>query len=338
MSELDFQIYCETIKTAFPNPQKTSVTLALFGFLEFCPDIKNKKNETFIIDNKMASNWWNRTEPIPKTIRTNLQRADVITIIEKYFADTVYPMLREEKLDEVLSKLTKLIGKQRINADARAEILKLLDQNNLSEFLAQTFILAVKQSTKGKKANSKTSTTKKADAVASAQNLENNITELTTLLSKIPALQRITPPKQPAPSEAPYIFELLSAYGDAEGLPSFSENELSKCEKYQNHFNRQRESYYAAESVRRGAQDLQIANKENLFNSLKDETFDGIIDVHEQDYINGFERLKKVMIHATTLPITKSILGKIPQWVGSNEKKGLCHMLANEGRLRWVRK
>ena len=336
MSLLDYSVYAQIIEPAFTNSEKTFITRTLFGFLDSCQNIKNKKGEPFDISNQIASGWWNKTSPIPLTIRKEMQNESVIKIIENHFNTTVFPELYEDKLDDVLSQFLSIIGKQNINTDLHTKLLNFYNNNELSEFLAHTFILAVQQS-KHKRKNAK-SATKNADALASAQNLENNINELISILSRIPELKRIMPPKNPSPSEATYISQLYAAYGDAEGLPSFSEKDLASSEKYKNNLNRQRESYYAAESVRRGSQDLQIVNKENLFNSLKDETYDGIIDVHEQPFENGFERLNKVLIHATTLPITKSILGRIPQWIGSNEKKGICHMLVNDGRLKWVNK
>jgi hypothetical protein len=72
------------------------------------------------------------------------------------------------------------------------------------------------------------------------------------------------------------------------------------------------------------------------FALLKDETYDGIFDVHSMDYRSGFERLLRVMAHVSSVQINKCPLSKLPEWIGNSEKKGVCHILVNDGVIRWV--
>ena len=336
MTKLNYPVFVNTIKPAFTDPSMTNITRLLFGFLDDCPEIVTRNKQPYIIDNMLASNWCNQKVPIPKAIRKAVQQPDIRDKIVNHFEDSVYYEMAESTLDGIFSDLIYLVSSQKVSVDTRKTILDSYQANNLSAFLAYTFILAVFQSDKAATPIKAAQKTKKADALTSAQNLNENLTELSSILAKIPKPTEIKPPEQPESSEAIYLKELLAAYGDAENIPNFSSKDLEPYEKYKDNFARQRVSYYAAESVRRSVQDLPLPSEENPFATLMEETFDGIIDVHDRDYKNGYERLSSVLIHATTLPITKSLLGKMPHWIGSKEKKGICHMLVNERRIKWV--
>lgn len=338
MTKLNYPVFVDTIKPAFTDSSMTNITRLLFGFLDDCPEIVTRNKQPYMIDNLLASNWCNQKAPIPKAIRKAVQKPDIREKIVNHFEDSVFYEMTESTLDGIFTKLISLVSSQKISEDTRKTILDSYHANDISAFLAHIFILSVVQSDKAATPNKAELKTKKADALTSAQNLSENLTELSAILAKIPKPVRILPPKQPDPSESVYLNELLAAYGDAESKPDFSLQDLKSYERYKINYDRQRVCYFAAESVRRSAQDIPLLSEENHFEVLKEETFDGIIDVHERDYKNGFDRLSTVLIHATTLPITKSLIGKMPNWIGSNEKKGICHMLANEGLIKWVQK
>ena len=133
----------------------------------------------------------------------------------------------------------------------------------------------------------------------------------------------------------PYVEALLEAYADAEGLSELSKDELGSYHKYKKNFQRQRKDYYAAESVRRGTCEAFGNADPDQFETLKNETYDGIVDIHEQDYDNGFDRLGAVMTQAAITPISKCTLRET-DWIGNSEKKGVCHFLVNDGRIKWV--
>jgi hypothetical protein len=46
--------------------------------------------------------------------------------------------------------------------------------------------------------------------------------------------------------------------------------------------------------------------------------------------------LIEVLKQAVVAPVGKSLLSNIPNWIGNSEKKGVCHMLVNDGKIRWV--
>lgn len=175
---------------------------------------------------------------------------------------------------------------------------------------------------------------KKVDAEL-AEELSTDLKKLRSLLAKLPHPEALTPPDEINADELPYVTELLAAYADAEGLDELSKDELESYKKYKENFQRQRKDYYAAESVRRGTRETFGETDADQFNTLKNETHDGIIEVHEKDYPHGFARLNEVMSRAAIVPISKCVLRET-DWIGNSEKKGVCHFLVNDGRIKWV--
>jgi hypothetical protein len=100
-------------------------------------------------------------------------------------------------------------------------------------------------------------------------------------------------------------------------------------------FNRHRERYYSAESLRIFVR--ETLPDESSFNKLKREIYDGIIDVIEKDHSNGKNRLSNVMIQASQLSIQDNVL-IANSYVSVCDKQGLCHHLANEkSDVKWVK-
>ena len=165
-------------------------------------------------------------------------------------------------------------------------------------------------------------------------------TELTPDTSNIrfKPIKIITPPDEVVEYELSYIKKLMAAYGEAEGIVGFSKENLEQYDhKYGEHFKRQRKDFYAAESVRQGTRETYGETDPDQFEVLKEETYDGIIDVWEQDYVNGYIRLNMVLAQATQIRIDRCWLCRDTDWIGNSQKKGVCHILANDDSIkRWV--
>lgn len=146
MTLLNYSVFAQTIAPAFLNSEKTYITQQLFGFLASHPDIQNKNGESYYIDNQTASKWWNQRAPIPFTIRKAVQRPDVEQTIINDFDAGLWSVLSEDKLDKPLNQLVALIKEQQIDEDVKTELINLRKDKNLNDFLAKTFILAVRQS------------------------------------------------------------------------------------------------------------------------------------------------------------------------------------------------
>ncbi len=98
-----------------------------------------------------------------------------------------------------------------------------------------------------------------------------------------------------------------------------------------------RHLYYAAETVRRGIRDHCTEKETDQFEVLKNEVYDGVVETWEDSYKNGLARMSKVMQQASLLPLSGSRICRETTWVGSAQRKGVCHFLVGEGRLEgWV--
>lgn len=103
------------------------------------------------------------------------------------------------------------------------------------------------------------------------------------------------------------------------------------------HFQRQRKDYYRAETVRQASRDLFSAEEIDPFEDLKDETYSMIEEtIEEVESEPALKKVKKVVDAAGKAPVNRSLLVHIPRWIGAEEKKGTCHMLVNEERIKWV--
>ena len=134
--------------------------------------------------------------------------------------------------------------------------------------------------------------------------------------------------------EMPYISALLEAYSDELNVKIDTTKSLEAYSFYFKHLNRQRRDYYSAETIRRFVRDTLTDSQQ--FDVLKEEIYNGIIDTHEQDYDSGYKRLVEDLKQATVTNTSKSMLDSKLHCIGNSERKGVCHMLVNDNRLRWV--
>jgi len=151
---------------------------------------------------------------------------------------------------------------------------------------------------------------------------------------KLPA--KLIPPADIEPHEQGYVTELFVAYTDAEKKVSISRDTLSSYPRYQRNFEEQRKNYYNAESIRRSVREVFADEGGDQFGILKEDMYDGVSTTCDQNFDHGYARLIEVLKQAVVVPVSKSLLSNIPNWIGNSEKKGVCHMLVNDGKIRWV--
>lgn len=138
-------------------------------------------------------------------------------------------------------------------------------------------------------------------------------------------------------SNLPYVFELLKIYSEHSNTTINSINDLNAFPLYQNHLNEQTKYYFSALSMKRSVRDLFTDGVEH-FNILKDEIYDCVYDSYfDLSVQSGFDRLKNVLDAAIKANLNSSILLNIKGLVTVKEKKGICHLLVNEGRIKsWL--
>ncbi len=149
----------------------------------------------------------------------------------------------------------------------------------------------------------------------------------------LPARPNATnPPSDISVEESRYIQQVIDAYGDhhKESAPTLEwvKSQVSLT----NDFNRQRERFYHAESLRNFSRDTV---PEGTFEELQKDIFDGVVDTCESEFSSGFERMREVMTQSAQLPITSNPLLSV---IRPKDKQGICHQLANTDKLKWLTK
>lgn len=138
-------------------------------------------------------------------------------------------------------------------------------------------------------------------------------------------------PVQIGENETRYTRQLLEAYGDKHGA-LFDLKDLASQQRFKSHFDRSREAFFHAESLRVFAREKVVPG---TFESLQDQVFGAVTDIHERNFADGFDRVLAVVEAAQALNLTSHALG--PSTLPSDQR-GICHQLANDDRLTWVSK
>lgn len=145
----------------------------------------------------------------------------------------------------------------------------------------------------------------------------------------------LLPPDDIDDEEIPYVNELLLAYADASGNAPLTKDEVAKLKgKYKDNFVEQRINYYSAVRICRIIRE-SYANPEQEMNTWKSQTFDYISDTYRDDYPNGYKRLIAVLIKVVDSK-TQAAIDGCDQLIQPKERKGVCHLLANDGAIHWV--
>ncbi len=146
-------------------------------------------------------------------------------------------------------------------------------------------------------------------------------------------------PKVPAPTSAQYdisrtyIKELIKVYKSETGSDLKTIEDLKEYPKYFRHFERQVRHFYEAEYLKMYVRDY-ISEHEAVFDDFLNDVFDAIIEDLDSNTGSGFIRLSNALTVSTALPFNGHALRDC---IKPGDKKGGCHQLADEGRVRWVR-
>lgn len=147
------------------------------------------------------------------------------------------------------------------------------------------------------------------------------------------------PPRPPATgapaaiadSETRYVEQLMEVYREARPDDDLTPATLHARPRLATHFQRQREAFYSAESLRLHARD---AVPPGTFEALQDDVHSGVIEIAEAEQTTSMDRLTQVLQASAQIDLSSHALTTIAQ---TDDRKGICHQLANEDRLTWVR-
>jgi hypothetical protein len=139
------------------------------------------------------------------------------------------------------------------------------------------------------------------------------------------------PPDQIQPKESRYVQQLFEVYSEKLKLQLNDPAQLSKYPELEEHFNRSREVFYHAESLRNFPRD---SVDPGAFEEIRKEIYHGVVDTCQMDYPDGFTRVRSTIRQAGTIaPNCNALCIRVQ----TQDKHGLCHHLANENLLVWVK-
>jgi hypothetical protein len=130
-----------------------------------------------------------------------------------------------------------------------------------------------------------------------------------------------------------YVEQLFEAYSDHLKTNVQTISELNTHTELFDHFNRQRECFYWAEALNEFSRD-SLPTGNTCFADLKEEIFHGVIDISNKEHSSGYENVKKTTATAVALNIQSNALLSVSK---TQDKIGICHHLANENKLKWVK-
>ena len=135
----------------------------------------------------------------------------------------------------------------------------------------------------------------------------------------------------------PYCHALFEAYS-AKGKQKITAENIEDSE-YKSYFEREKEWFNEAAWYERSLRDT-VVDFDNQYDLLKQDVYEGIEPVyHDEDFgTDGMKRLKKVHQQVVVLQLDRSNLKNIDNILGNDTKKGLCHVLVNDGKIKsWVK-
>jgi C-terminal domain 6 of the ABC-three component (ABC-3C) systems len=138
-----------------------------------------------------------------------------------------------------------------------------------------------------------------------------------------------TPPQEPEIHESRYIEQLFEAYTDHKNNKVENLETLEQWSDLADHYHRQREYFYYAESLRNFARDTVPPG---TFDELQAEVHAGVVDIEAGPHLCALTRLNSVTQAAAQLPLTANGLISVTK---IQDKKGICHQLANDDKLTW---
>lgn len=288
----------------------------LFDFVSIPAEALNRKGDPFHIDSSNASKIKNGKIDIPQKIREARENLKVLLTIESSFAENVLPNLNPSKIEKLQARILSLVHYSACSGDMERKLSDLAQSESLAKFLAEAFLESL------------------AWVNSAPQDVSKRKTEPSR---KDKPLPRPPVPSDIAPQEMPYVDALMRVYREIEGTCSIGPSNIDSYPNHQKHFKRQRTDYYAAEALRRGLRDAYDESDDDQFRALEDEVYDGVIDTYECEYGSGMDRLRHTLKQSVQISADKCFATRDTSWIGNSEKKGMCHILVNDERIRgWL--
>lgn len=317
MREFVFAYYVLELKNALKKRTANETVIGhLYGLVAIPANLDGKGGRTIDCPKTTGNDIVHRRANAHRDIQAHSRDPEVVDGIGDRFKTTFSKLIHPSKLPTYLDSLREGVAESSLHAEIKAELLALCENEEPWDFLGRSFLEVVLIN----------------NISAEPENLRSDSKSLNNInvSSRFPARPHVEAPNEPSHEEGYFIDALMEAYGQAEGIEEFDLDRLDDFPKRKGDFNRNRECFYAAEEVRRGARDIYSDEENDQFEVLKEEIRDGVDILYYSDYGSGVERMSHVLEAATRLPIEKSCLGRDTNWVGGKEKKGTCHFIVND--------
>lgn len=285
--------------------------------------LMNQNGEFISVKKGTASKIFSRATGgnVNRAIRQHSNDQAVLSSIEQYFKNEVVKRLLAGSEENLIHRLDiRIQADETIALQVRSDLHQLAKIETLALFLARAYIQSLQPNNVQKGQSSITAATEKEEA------------KHHPLASEIPTDKAL-------PKERRYTKALMDVYAENAQVKTITEDDLNGAyTQYRPHFIRQRSDYFAAEAIRRGTRDFYGDDDEEYFTILENEIYAGIIDTWENPaYNDGFSRLRATLAAAMQAPVDQCWIARDTVWIGNAQKKGVCHVLVNEGKLEgWV--
>lgn len=142
-----------------------------------------------------------------------------------------------------------------------------------------------------------------------------------------------TSPTTIGSNEIPYIKNIYDAYSSRLKITINSETDFNSDVNLTNHFLRQRNNFYHADSLEQFSRDA-LPPGNIAFKELKEEVLEQVIEVYESNtHIDGVEKMDETIKMAKTGTYVRNPLsGELK----SQDLSGICHHLSNENKIKWI--
>ncbi len=328
MFVITFSDVCKAFDAHAKTNSMSVISRRLLKLITDQEGVVNEKGEKYRIQNKELIELFRGELDIFPNIRQAANDYRIRKKIDFDFEDACADLLEDYEFDNVQNELIKLV-----NADER---LSIVDKKRILGY-RNGDLLSIGPSIFLYSLQNNNNTKPKAKKTKKPATLEESLDALKRIIDKFPKPITIDVPEKISVTEMVYVSAILDAFAEDAGVSVISQGELiTKPEyaKYKRKLDRYRMDYYKAEGIKESLKDTKLESENGLFEKLEDETYDSIIDKVEDDYSTSYERMNSVLQHVTTVELS-SLLAKIPDLVGSAQKKGLCHILVNEERIKW---
>lgn len=325
---ITFSDVCKAFEAHAKTDCMSVISRRLLKLITDQEEVVNEKGEKYRIQTKELIELFKGELDIFPNIRKAAKEYTIKAKVDFDFEDVCADLLEDDNYDDVQNELIDLVNAdEMLSASEKKRILEYRNGDLLSIGPA-VFLYSLQNN------NNTKPKVKKAKKPAT---IEGALDALKELISKLPKPVAIEVPKEISATEMIYVSAILDAFAEDAGVSVISHGDLitkTEYSKYKQKFDRYRTDYYKAESIKESLKDTKLENEDGLFEKLEEDMYGCIIDKVEDDYPTSYKRMTSVLEYVTSVNLS-SLLAKIPDLVGGTQKKGLCHILVNEERIKW---